>query len=125
MVPELRRFLGLSMIPQGCSIFYVSRTRSESSDEESCPDKRNVDKRNAISIIIPLTTSFIPERAFFVTKLLFRNLKFLSSRKRCNYSFAMPNFFPLARDSVNLPQCQILFQSRIYRKCELSGILPV
>ena len=35
---------------------------------------------NLISIYIPLTNSFIPERAFFVTKLPFDDAKFLSKR---------------------------------------------
>ena len=50
------------------------------SDGGSCPNKKNSGRRNAIWIYIPVANSFTPERAFSVTKLPFRDAKFLSNR---------------------------------------------
>ena len=52
------------------------------SDGGSCLNKKNSGRRNAISIYIPVANSFTPERAFFVTKLPFRDAKFLANRDR-------------------------------------------
>ena len=54
---------------------FLSRT-----DGGSFPNKRNRSRRNAILIYIPVANSFTPERAFFVTKLPFRDAKFLFNR---------------------------------------------
>ena len=42
--------------------------------------RKKTDRRNAISINIPVANSFTPERAFFVTKVPFHDAKFLSNR---------------------------------------------
>ena len=49
-------------------------------DGGSCPNKQNRGRRNAISIYILVANSFNLDRAFFDTKLLFGNAKFLSNR---------------------------------------------
>ena len=52
------------------------------SDGGSGHNKKNSGRRNAISIYIPVANSFTSERAFFVTKLPFRDAKFLANRDR-------------------------------------------
>ena len=52
------------------------------SDGGSCLNKKNSGRRNAISIYIPVANSFTSERAFFVTKLPFRDAKFLANCDR-------------------------------------------
>ena len=47
---------------------FLSRTNGG-----SYPNKKNTGRRNTISIYIPVAKSFTPERAFFVTKLPFRD----------------------------------------------------
>lgn len=46
------------------------------SNRESCPNKKNAGRKNAISIYIWVANSFTSEHVFFVTKLLFCNTKF-------------------------------------------------
>ena len=66
--------VGFGLWWRSCSIFNLEETGG------SCPNKKNSGRRNAISIYIPVANSFSPERAFSVTKLPFRDAKFLSNR---------------------------------------------
>ncbi len=92
------------------------------SDGGSCPNKKNSDRRNAISISIRLTNFFIPERAFFVTKSPFRGAKFLSSRASLATVFFLE--FRPAESGPSPPKSQAKkswkpsdANSRLYRVC--------